>query len=845
MGQEISMQANTPFTIAGRQVQMVRKIAEGGYSFVYLVEDVDRRGTYYALKRCVTGDAAQEDLVRKEIDVMTALCTPNNPYLVPFYGFLKRPPTERGGASEYCLLMEYCSKGSVIHEMQAVMDQRKRLHETKTFVIWDAALRGVRSLHEASPPVAHRDIKVENILLADDGKYKLCDFGSCVHEVVTVGNSSALHLEQERIQRHSTEMYRAPEMCDLYRARSNNWPIGEKVDIWALGCVLFMLTHFRHPFEDGGVLGILSGKLEIPVRSGYSKYANYLISRCFTMDPRQRPSAAELSEITQSWRVFLATKGQRHGSDVIAADVEALVPGVICAAASSSSNSNASFSANNNSNANAAAPKPAARPVPRPVAQPQQQQQQQAAGGADAAFDVEWSDDDNDTAAAAAAKPAQKTLAPPRSAASAAAAPSTPSQSFNAGAAGANASFGAGASFGSPTASMNLPGANSGRSRLRAQHQQQVLGTPSASFSQNNNNNHSGAAHGAFGGASAAVEPPALLPQPSAGGGSSVFDILHVDEFTRNTTTMHHSNNSGSGNGGNGAANGDDGWGAFYAAGFGDFASANANANNNNNGIGSSSATGAGAGTGAGGAGPPSGRSSPVPQPPSRTGSVQSQQAQTNSQQLRQPAQPQSQAPSQLVRASPAPSGSPAPSVALANNALASIGGSPFTAPRTLRRQESHNSAASVPHAASNVNSNVSEAGDLASPLPGDAGAAGITVSVSSGGAVSTAQSRMAARNRISASADPGVLSRAMQAHHNQQHQQQLQVPSAATGRAALAHSHSANFGSHSGHGHGNGAAALVTHSEPSTPNLIDILSAPSQAPPPQQQGVLDLSMFN
>mgnify|MGYP002176185908 CR=1 FL=1 len=35
-------------------------------------------------------------------------------------------------------------------------------------------------LHSQQPPLAHRDIKPENMLLASDGLWKLCDFGSVV-----------------------------------------------------------------------------------------------------------------------------------------------------------------------------------------------------------------------------------------------------------------------------------------------------------------------------------------------------------------------------------------------------------------------------------------------------------------------------------------------------------------------------------------------------------------------------------------------------------------------------------------------------------------------------------------
>jgi cyclin G-associated kinase len=42
----------------------------------------------------------------------------------------------------------------------------------------------IEHLHQLSPPMIHRDVKLENFLFARDGSIKLCDFGSATTTVV-------------------------------------------------------------------------------------------------------------------------------------------------------------------------------------------------------------------------------------------------------------------------------------------------------------------------------------------------------------------------------------------------------------------------------------------------------------------------------------------------------------------------------------------------------------------------------------------------------------------------------------------------------------------------------------
>jgi serine/threonine protein kinase len=53
-----------------------------------------------------------------------------------------------------------------------------RPQEQEILFIFSQICSAVAHMHSFSPSIVHRDIKIENVLL-NNGKFKLCDFGSC------------------------------------------------------------------------------------------------------------------------------------------------------------------------------------------------------------------------------------------------------------------------------------------------------------------------------------------------------------------------------------------------------------------------------------------------------------------------------------------------------------------------------------------------------------------------------------------------------------------------------------------------------------------------------------------
>ncbi|XP_041425225.1 protein kinase C delta type-like isoform X2 [Xenopus laevis] len=127
-------------------------------------------------------------------------------------------------------VLEYASGGS----LSTVMENGP--FPTSTVMFYAAEMVcGLQFLH--SRGIVHRDIKLENILLDQNGHIKICDFGLVAHNIF--GNRTT----RGRI---GTYGYMAPEVMLMkeYNAAA---------DWWSLGVVIYRMAIGRSPFYNGRV----------------------------------------------------------------------------------------------------------------------------------------------------------------------------------------------------------------------------------------------------------------------------------------------------------------------------------------------------------------------------------------------------------------------------------------------------------------------------------------------------------------------------------------------------------------------------------------------------------------
>ncbi|PWN24519.1 kinase-like protein, partial [Jaminaea rosea] len=302
-----SLPPGTLVQVGPYTVSVKRYLSQGGFATVYLVNSdrplpiptlhgTSRNETLHVLKRIVVPDKEALADVRREVDVHKLLRS--DAAVVHFLeaSALCLPPPQTG--YDVYILMEYCSGGGLLDLLNTRL--RNRLSENEVLHIFLDVCKGLAAMHHLDPPVAHRDLKIENILIVapttPGGKptYKLCDFGSAKPILSRRAPRSIEELKrlEADLNKSTTLPYRPPEMVDVYQRRV----IDEKADIWAMGVLLYKLCYYTTPFEEngGGPLAILNVKYRFPSNPPYSDRIKGLIASLLVDPAARRPSIDQL-----------------------------------------------------------------------------------------------------------------------------------------------------------------------------------------------------------------------------------------------------------------------------------------------------------------------------------------------------------------------------------------------------------------------------------------------------------------------------------------------------------------------------------------------------------------------
>ncbi|KAK0353762.1 Ark- serine/threonine protein kinase [Friedmanniomyces endolithicus] len=289
----------TKVQVGSQRVVIEKYLSEGGFAHVYVVRIPrdNHKHELAVLKRVAVPDRDNLASLRTEVETMKKL--KGHKKVVMYMD--SHASQLQGGGYEVFLLMEYCTGGGLIDFMNTRLQHR--LTEPEILKIFGDVAEGVACMHYLKPPLLHRDLKVENVLITKDAMsgnpiYKLCDFGSAANPRPAAKTAEEGRLIEEDVQKHTTMQYRSPEMIDVWRKQ----PIDEKADIWALGVLLYKLCYYTTPLEDVGQMAILNASYKFPSYPAFSERLKKFIAWMLKEDPRQRPNIYQVIKESCSMR---------------------------------------------------------------------------------------------------------------------------------------------------------------------------------------------------------------------------------------------------------------------------------------------------------------------------------------------------------------------------------------------------------------------------------------------------------------------------------------------------------------------------------------------------------------
>ncbi len=257
--------------VAGRY-EILRLLGAGGMGSVYLARDVelDEMVALKTLSQDLGSDPGSMERFRREVK-------------------LARKVTHKNVARTYdigehqglrFLTMEYLPG----EPLSVLLSRAGSLPLVRALAIAGELANGLAAAHEAG--VVHRDLKPDNVIVAEDGHVKIMDFG-----IARAFSSGDAKLTAGRPL--GTPAYMSPEQAEGKDA-------DHRADVYAVGEILFEMVTGRCPWSGDTVFAIAAARLVAPppdprgIRAGVPANVAELVQKAMARDPANRHQSAEI-----------------------------------------------------------------------------------------------------------------------------------------------------------------------------------------------------------------------------------------------------------------------------------------------------------------------------------------------------------------------------------------------------------------------------------------------------------------------------------------------------------------------------------------------------------------------
>ena len=251
-------------------------LGTGGFAAVVLVEH-NKTGRIYAVKTILKSRITREKQIHRiGVERRVLMEASDHPFIARMHFAFQNH-------RQLFFVLDFCAGGDLYYHLTRMKNSRfKHFSEEATQFYVAELVLALEHLHNQG--IVYRDLKLENVMLDEDGHVKLVDFGLS-KEGVTVPCD-------EPLSPCGSILYMAPELLEMTGGTSVDW--------WTLGILMHEMLTGRSPWKSetqNAVLNELRGKAPVKLSKELSPRGAAIITGLVTRNPRKRLGTRGATEL--------------------------------------------------------------------------------------------------------------------------------------------------------------------------------------------------------------------------------------------------------------------------------------------------------------------------------------------------------------------------------------------------------------------------------------------------------------------------------------------------------------------------------------------------------------------
>ncbi|RUP49111.1 kinase-like domain-containing protein [Jimgerdemannia flammicorona] len=254
-------------TLASQLYTKQQKIGKGAYGSVY--KGINNLTRQVVAIKVLNLDTEEDDVVdiQREINLLCQLRNADTQNITRYHGsFLN--------GTKLWIVMDFAAGGSIRSLMRA-----GKIDESYIAIMAREVLMALVYLHKNN--IIHRDIKAANILMTEEGRVQLCDFG-------VAGQTSLTSMKRNSFV--GTPYWMAPEVV-------KGSQYDQKADIWSFGITIYEVATGNPPFahhDPVRAIFLIPRERPAQLEGNFSAAMKEFVAACLCEDADERPTAEDL-----------------------------------------------------------------------------------------------------------------------------------------------------------------------------------------------------------------------------------------------------------------------------------------------------------------------------------------------------------------------------------------------------------------------------------------------------------------------------------------------------------------------------------------------------------------------